>query len=99
MKKPTKAQTIAKKNRCEKLLKDKDLQQAFEDVKNALHRQFDSILPSEVDKMIQIKERLHLLDSIEENLKLAIKHGKLAEFQSSEQISYLGDLSQWRKKQ
>lgn len=91
---------IAKANRVKKLLENKDLQQAFDDVKGALHTQFDQIPPSDLEAMVKIKERLHLLASVEENLKAAIKDGALEEFRLREQETppYLGDILEWRKR-
>ena len=86
--------SIAKGHRCQKLLEDKDLRQAFEDVRNALHQQFEEIEPSKVDELRLIKERLHLLRSVEQNLWQAIQDGKLEEFNMQEQEGphFLGDL-------
>lgn len=93
-KKPTVAEKIAKGHRCKHLLEDEDLRQAFLDVRDALHDQFDQIAPSDIESMRMIKERLHLLFSIEKNLLQAIKDGQLEEFILSEQErpAFLGDL-------
>ena len=99
MTKKTSGQITAKATRVEKLLSNKDLQQAFTDVRDALHKQFDQIAPSDLESMVKIKERLHLLISIEENLKQAIRDGRLEDFKvdEREKLPFLGDISAWRK--
>lgn len=93
-KKPlTKAQKIAKKNRIERLLDNKDLKEAFEAVDAALVKQFREIKPSDVEGIHTIKERLHILQSVKANLYQAIQDGKLEEFQAAqENTPFLGDL-------
>lgn len=99
-KKLTKRQQIARGKRVEKLLENKDLKEAFADVKAAIHQQIDELKPSQIDELILCKERLHVLKSVEANLTLAIKHGKKAEFQILEQDrpTPLGDIHAWRRK-
>ena len=98
-KKLTKAQKIAKGNRIERLLANKDLQQAFEDVEAALFNQFREIAPSDRDGLHLIKERLHMLNSLKANLQSAIQDGKLESYQTSqENTPFLGDLNQWQPK-
>ena len=96
----TTSEVVAKASRCKKLLDDPDLQQAFQDVRNALHTQFDQIKPTDTEAMVKIKERLHLLESVEQNLKAAIRDGQLEIFRADEQERppYLGDISKWMSK-
>ena len=92
-KKLTKAQKIAKGARCKRLLENEDLRQAFVDVRDALHNQIDAVAPTDVDALVEIKTRLHLLFSVEANLMKAIKDGQLEEFTAEQQKTpYLGEL-------
>lgn len=94
------SKAIEKANRCKKLLEDPDLQQAFQDVRDALFQAFAQIPPSDTDNLIDCRKRLHLLDSVEENLYQAIRDGKLEEFRLDEQKRppFLGDINKWRNK-
>jgi hypothetical protein len=93
------SKVTAKAARCKKLIEDGDLKQAFADVRDALHRQFDQIKPTDLDAMVRIKERLHLLTSVEGNLMRAIQDGKLEEFKAEEEerLPFLGDIELWRR--
>ena len=98
-KKLTKAQKIAKGNRIDRLMQNNDLQEAVENVEEALINQFREIAPSDRDGIHLIKERLHMLNSVKANLYQAIQDGKLEDFQTSqENTPYLGDLSTWQPK-
>ena len=93
-------EAISKGQRCERLLEDPDLNQAFQDVRDALHRQIDELEPSRVDDLIKCKERLFLLDSVESNLRRAISDGHLEEFRLAEKqkSTFLGDVKWLRSK-
>lgn len=87
----------AKADRCKRLMEDPDLKQAFQDVRNALLRKFEECSTTDADSMVDIRKRLHLLDSVEANLRQAIEDGQLEDFNVSEQQrQWLGDL--WKKR-
>ena len=90
----------AKSDRIKKLLNNKDLQQAFDDVRDALLKLFTECGTNDADEMVDIRKRLHLLDSVEANLKRAIEDGQLEDFRATEQEkpTFLGDIKEWRKK-
>ena len=90
----------AKSDRVKKLLNDPDLKQAFVDVKNALYQQFNKAKTNDVETILDIRKRLHLLDSVEANLKRAIQDGQLEDFRAmeDERPSFLGDIVKWRQK-
>ena len=91
----------AKSDRCERLINDPDLKQAFEDVRMALHQAFAECPTNDSEAMVDIRKRLHLLDSVEANLHRAIQDGKLEDFRAVEQEKppILGNLVQWRQRQ
>jgi hypothetical protein len=90
----------AKSDRCEKLVNDPDLKQAFEDVRLALHQAFAECPTNDSESMVDIRKRLHLLDSVEANLHRAVQDGKLEDFRAieDERPPVLGDILKWRKK-
>jgi hypothetical protein len=79
---------------------DPDLQQAFDDVRTALHKAFATTPVSNTEHLVDIRKRLHLLDSVEANLRTAIQDGHLDDFNASEQERppFLGDILKWRQK-
>ena len=87
--------------RVERLLNDPDLKQAFLDVKNALLDAFSKCPTTDAETMLDIRKRLHLLQSVEANLYRAIEDGKLEDFRIEDQKRppMLGDLVKWKKKQ
>ena len=90
---------IAKATRCEKLLNDPDLKQAFQDVRDALHQRFEKTSVSDGDTLLDIRKMLHLLDSVKANLTAAIEDGKLEEFRMEQQKkAHLGELLSWNRK-
>lgn len=92
------SETIDKGIRAQRLLDDPDLKQAFQDVRDALLKQFSNTSTTDADTMLEIRNRLHLLDSVEANLYRAIEDGHLEAFQIEEQKRppFLGDLVKWR---
>ena len=89
----------AKSDRVEKLLKDEDLNEAFENVRNRLLSAFTTCKTDDTDMMVDIRKRLHLLDLVKKDLMDAIKDGQVKDFQESEKQRppFLGDISTWRK--
>ncbi len=81
--------------RCERLLKDEDLQQAFQDVRDALHQQFEQTSVTDGSKCLDIRRMLHLLDSVKANIVRAIEDGKVEKAREEGNVEYLGDL--WKK--
>lgn len=94
------SETIAKADRCQALLNDPDLKQAFQDTRDAILRQFEQIPPSDAERLLKCRERLHLLKSVEANLRQAVEDGKLERYfeQEREKPSFLGDITKWRMK-
>ena len=85
-----------KADRVEQLLSNPDFKQALEDVLGALLRAFSETPPSEVEQLVDCRKRLHLLDSVEANLKQAIQDGRLEDFNAEQKgQGILGDLSSW----
>lgn len=90
----------AQADRVHRLINDPDLKQAFQDVRDALHQAFANTPTNDSEAMVDIRKRLHLLDSVEANLHRAIQDGSLEDFRVEEQERppFLGDILQWRKK-
>jgi hypothetical protein len=97
----THRQRVAKGNRAAKLLESKELKEAFANVENAYMAMIKDLPPSDLPGLVILKERLHLLRVVEEDLHAMIRDGKLASSQlvEDERPPYLGDIVQWRMKQ
>ena len=87
----------AKADRIQRLLNDPDLIQAFEDVRDALHKGFEQTPPSDVEQLIGCRYRLQVLGSVKANLLQAIEDGKLEDFNEQDEQSPLGDLDAWTR--
>ena len=90
----------AKADRIKKLLDDEDLQTAFSQVEEAIHKGWASTPPTKADQQREWHTRLHLLRSVKANLRQAIQDGQLEDFRAveKEKPGYLGDILQWRTK-
>ena len=90
----------AKADRIKRLIEDQDLKQAFQDVRDALHYKFATAPIDDSDGMTDIRKMLHLLNSVEANLKQAIEDGTLEDFRAKEDElpPELGDIKQWKQK-
>ena len=90
----------AKADRIKRLVDDQDLKQAFQDVRDALHYKFATAPLEDSKGMTDIRNMLHLLDSVEANLKQAIEDGQLEDFRAKEDElpPYLGDIKKWKQK-
>jgi len=90
----------AKSDRIKRLVEDEDLKNAFQNVRNMLLNAFTTCKTDDSELMVDIRKRLHLLDSVENSLRTAIQDGKLEDFRTNEQERppFLGDLTKWRKK-
>ncbi len=75
----------AKSDRVKKLLDDPDLQEAFNNVREAIFKGWSQCKPSDHELKEEWHRRLFTLDSIERNLKVAIQEGKLEDFMAAEQ--------------
>jgi hypothetical protein len=83
-----------KADHCNRLVKDKYLQGAFRDVRDAIHQQFERASVEDVATLVGLKHKLNLLDSVWANLELAIENGKLEVWNEEQaKISYLGEAS------
>ena len=91
----------AKADRIKRLVEDQDLKQAFQDVRDALHYKFATAPIDDSQGMTDIRKMLHLLDSVEANLKKAIEDGTLEDFriQENKLPPELGDIKKWKQKQ
>ena len=90
---------IDKGNRCQKLLDDKDLQQAFTDVEDAITLKWKQAPIEDRDGQQKLRLSLHLLQSVQANLKQAVEYGKLEAYRLEQEkagVSYLGDI--WHRK-
>lgn len=93
------SEVTAKADRVKRLLEDPDLQQAFEDVRQAILQGFSETPPTKTEQLVLWRERLHLLDSVKANLERAIEDGNVERFHAQEQERppFLGDILAWRK--
>lgn len=91
----------AKSDRVKKLLDDEDLNEAFSQVANAIHKGWANTPPTNVEAQQEWHRRLFTLNSVIENLKLAVQDGELEDYRVAEQEkpSFLGDIAAWRMKQ
>ncbi len=89
-----------KSDRIQRLVDDPDLKQAFQDVRDALHYKFATAPIDDSKGMTDIRNMLHLLDSVEANLGQAISDGKLEDFRAKEDElpPHLGDIKKWKQK-
>lgn len=89
-----------KSDRIQRLLADEDLQEAFQQVKDAIHRGWANAPPTKLDEQQEWHRRLFTLKSVEENLRIAIQDGKLEDFRAEQdkKPSILGDIAAWRMK-
>jgi len=98
MAKLTQKQRETRGKQAQKLLDNKLLKEAFESVKQSAHQQIEEAPPSDLETLVLCKERLHVLKSVEENIRRFIKDGKAASSQMIEEDRppYLGDIAKWR---
>ena len=91
----------AKATRIKRLLEDPDLLEAFDNVQRAILNGWMQTPPSDIDSKEEWHRRLFTLQSVEENLKQAIRDGELDDFKVAEQgkLAPLGDIVQWRMKE
>lgn len=75
----------AKSDRAKELLEDPLLQEAFQNVRDAIHRGWANTKPTDHDTKEEWHRRLFTLDSVERNLKQAIQDGKLEDFRAQQQ--------------
>ena len=89
-----------KAERCQRLLEDKDLQQAFQDVEDAITLKWKQAPIEDREGQQKLRLSLHLLQSVQANLEEAVKHGTLAAYRIEQEksgVSYLGDIWKRRK--
>lgn len=87
----TKQESIDRAQRVQKLIENEDLKQAFQDVRDAIHQQFERASVDDGETLIRLKQRLHLLNSVQANLEAALRDGRLEADRLEEKVSYLGD--------
>jgi len=86
---------IDKGNRCQKLLDDEDLTQAFKDVEDAITLKWKQAPIEDGEGQQKLRLSLHLLQSVQANLKRAVEDGKLEAYRLEQEkrgVSYLGDI-------
>jgi hypothetical protein len=82
----------AKADQCQRLVNDPHLKQAFSDVRDAIHQQFEQASVTDTETLVGLKHKLNLLDSVWANLQRAIDDGKLETWNDEQaKISYLGE--------
>ena len=89
---------IDKGNRCQKLLDDEDLTQAFQDVEDAIVLKWKDAPRRDREGKEALHDSLHNLQSAKANLVRAVEDGNLEEFRLEQEkcgVSYLGDI--WNK--
>ena len=75
-------------------MNDADLQQAFRDVREAIHQQFERARVDDVNTLVGLKYKLNLLDSVWANMEAALEAGELEAWRDQQaKISYLGDIN------
>lgn len=83
-----------KPTRVKRLIENEDLQQAFRDVRNAIHQQFERASVTDVEILVGLKHKLNLLDSVWANLEAAVEDGELRVWREKQaKTSFLGDLN------
>ena len=70
----------AKSDRARELLEDPLLKEAFQNVKDAIHRGWANCKPTDHEAKEEWHRRLFTLDSIEQNLRQAIQDGNYEDF-------------------
>ena len=89
----------AKADRIQSLLDDEHLQEAFENVKAAIHQKIDECPIRDSEGLISLRLSLHLLESVKANLVKAIQEGNLEDFRAQDKVTFLGDLKWPKNKQ
>lgn len=70
----------ARSDRAKELLEDPLLQEAFQNVRDAIHRGWAKCNPTDHDAKEEWHRRLFTLDSVEQNLRQAVQDGKYEDF-------------------
>jgi hypothetical protein len=86
---------IAKGTRCEALLRDEDLQQAFQDVRDYITKTWYESEMDDDEGHKLLKQALWATSMVEKMLEQAISDGKLESFnleQEQTTVTFLGDL-------
>jgi hypothetical protein len=91
----------AKADRIQALLSDESLNEAIDNVSNAIHKGWEETAPSDTEALQEWHRRLFTLRSVVANLEQAIQDGKLEDYIASEKLkpAVLGDLSKWKPTQ
>lgn len=90
----------AQSDRIKKLLDDKDLNEAFDAVANAIHTGWANSPPTDLDMQTEWHRRLFTLNSVKENLFAAMQDGQYQDYieAEKEKPAILGDITKWRMK-
>jgi hypothetical protein len=91
----TKEEIINKGVRCDRLLKDEDLQQAFKDVRAFITKTWAESSTEDEEGHKQLKQALWATSMVEKMLQQAVSDGKLESFnleQDEKKVTFLGDL-------
>jgi hypothetical protein len=90
-----KEEIINRGTRCEALLRDEDLQQAFKDVRDFITKTWQDSSVEDGDGHKNLKQALWATSMVEKMLKQAISDGKLESFnleKEQNKVTFLGDL-------
>lgn len=84
-------------DQCKRLLDDPFLKQAFQDVRDAIHQKFERTSVTDRDTLVELRQMLHLLDSVKANLEQAVMDGQLDVLRGEERErgGFLGDI--WKR--
>lgn len=80
----TPEQTIAKADRCKRLVEDPDLSEAFTQVRAAILEKIEACPIRDTEGAEKLRLMLKLLNDVRANLVAAIEDGKMAKFQIDE---------------
>ena len=86
---------IAKGDQAKRLLEDPTLQQAFQDVEDAIINSWKESSQEDETGHKYLKQALHLLSSVRANLERAVEDGTLEKFrieQEEKTVTFLGDI-------
>ena len=91
----------AQSDRIKKLLDDKDLNEAFDSVANAIHQGWANTPPTDMAAQTEWHRRLFTLNSVKENLYKAMQDGQYKDYieAEKEKPAILGDILSWRMNQ
>jgi hypothetical protein len=91
----SKEETINRGTRCEALLRDEDLKQAFKDTRDYITKTWQESSTDDAEGHTKLKQALWATSMVEKMLHQAITDGKLESFnleKEQNKVTFLGDL-------